>query len=469
MNPLSPEEKQSHHEAIGKYVRKINETFSRGNGERDMELIQVAYGIRVEDAYFYFDYPYDPSADVLNDALKQDATIGGLDVRVHNLFFSLQEEGQFGYIQFRYGYDQEKKTFLLYGTSTNLAILPADVRTYLPLVHCAVTNALNYSDAVVDAVSGQPDNNLLILCKRHNSEYPMPGQDSTSEDTNIVICTLRILDPALQPEHRVRQLYEDVVYFMETYFISPVAGKILQERRRSEALAYDHSLNNLELDDCIDFVELFSKKLPAEKKTIDEVTVRFRMLRLLHFCLFQSEYIRAGSPGLNRSSALIELENKSVIQILEYIIGNYNLYGLENRLDQLLPCVTDFIPKNGSKDLEPEVYDILLILLNIWQNASLVALGRGDRTVCITAEDKDNALNLTFRNRGQMEQPYMDYINGQRAEYPASLNANPNKLYRGLEIIRDKCRSYDRKWRTTARVAKEGEHWYTYVNIHFIK
>ena len=101
MRPLTPIEKDSHSESLKEFVAMINQHFIPQIGK--INLAEVGYGVPVDDEYFYFDYPYKSNVDKFNEDLANPEILGGIDVKIHNLFYALQVKGGNGFIGLRFG------------------------------------------------------------------------------------------------------------------------------------------------------------------------------------------------------------------------------------------------------------------------------------------------------------------------------------------------------------------------------
>lgn len=474
MTPLNAEEKIRHHNAIGQFILRVNNSVLHPKWADTLFIIQVAYGIKVEDAYLYFDYPYSKNVDVLNEALQKDKRIAGVDVLVHKKFFIAEEQGKQGYIHYKFTYQHAEETFYLHEANSNMDCTMDELRKYLPLVHASFTGSLSYPHKVVKQPAGEGYTEVIVLCStpaKGSLTAHVNGAHRTEKNGNVMICTFHVTGKGIQVDQSlIDWLYQQAMYFMGSYFASPLAEKVLQERRRSETLAYHHSLNNLELDSCVETVEqIVTHPTDLNPLLLKKTLPKFRTMLLLQYSLFQAEYLRVGNYDLNVSTNL-SLLNKSVTGILQGLVADYNTFPIENRLIIASSAAgVDFVPQKGDRDnLNPEFYDILLILYNLWQNANIVAYGKKADYITVRAEEKEGALLVSFTNRGKMFQEYIDFINGVEINYPL-FNTNPNKLYRGLEIVRDKCQNHNRQWKLHASLTQEHDQvWHTTVSIHFI-
>ena len=475
MTPLSHIEKNKHHEAIGQFIKVLNGSVLDSLWPNSLQIVQVAYGVKVEEAYLYFDYPYSRSVDQLNEALTTDEAVKGIDVFIHNKFFEAQKEGVKGLIHYKYRYVQKEKHFEVYFSTDNIGCTEPERWRFLPIIHSAVTRELNFKAPVKKQLTSKGDQELIVLCEVPRNSSLQETSDSLFKNagsSNVVVSILKVTNESFKLNEEVTtELYQKVMYLIESYFVSPVAEKILQERKKSEVLAYHHSFNNLEIESCIAVVDdLLANPDSVDKGLLKKAATRFRTMLLLQYCLFQAEYLRLGSVGLNRSENL-PLLNKTVGGIVESLASEYNLYPVKNNLVVSNDASkVDFIPLQGNReDLNPEFYDILLILYNLCQNANQVAYGKDAEEIKVQVEEKDNCLLVTYINKGRIRDEYQEFLTDYSKPYPI-YNTDPNKLYRGLEIVRDKCSSHNRKWKPSATTfLGPDEIWYTVTSIYFLR
>ena len=118
-----------------------------------------------------------------------------------------------------------------------------DLERFLPIMHCAVTNEENYLWDIERMPQESNYRELLVLSRRLGK-----GTDSII-GKNILVCAFTISsNDLIVDQNLIDELYGSVVNLLETYFNSPVLEKILEDRRRSEVLTYEHSLYNLRID-----------------------------------------------------------------------------------------------------------------------------------------------------------------------------------------------------------------------------
>lgn len=454
------------------FVRRINGCVIPDNLKGRVLLKNVAYGVKVDDAYFYFDFPYNENADALNEDLKNAANIQGIDVRLHQAFFASQRKGINGYVGYAYRFDARERSFFTAPPLTNLELSDEDKLAYLPIVHSAIHTDANYLAPVSPANDNDALTQVLVLCRW---PHALPGLAAEDEETvyrpdkdNILITTFEIVQKIPISQSLVDELHGDVLYFVDSYFTSPVVEKIMAERRKSEVLAYHHSIDNLELDTDINMLDdlAYGRPVEDELERLRSFSVNLRVLRLMHYLLFQMEYVHAGQPGIN-SQRLFPLAGKPVSAIVDELVRSYNSFDQIRYQVNITGDISavDRVPTAGDiKNLNPELYDVILILWNLMRNAAVVAMGRDATEVEIELAAENGRLKIAITNEGKILPQYFEFINDQRTEYPTR-DDNPNKKYRGLEIVKDKCKSHNRRWKFQAAVNERAKIWYTTISL----
>ena len=356
---------------------------------------------------------------------------------------------------------------------SNLEVDEADKLAYLPIVHAAIHMDSNYLAPVEMVRDGSGSSNVLVLCRWPHA-LPSLAEEEDNEGyqpdkDNILITTFEISGDTINMGQQLTdELHTDVLYFVDNYFTSPVVEKIMAERRKSEVLAYHHSIDNLEMDTDINMIDDLAHGRPVEDENekLKAFAINLRVLRLMHYLLFQMEYVHAGQPGIN-SNRMFPLAGKSMSAIIREMTESYNPFDTIHYSIQVYGDISavDRVPTAGNiKNVNPELYDVILILWNLMRNAAVVAMGRDATVVDIGLSTENDRLKIEITNEGKILPAYYKFINDKRTEYPPR-DDNPNKKYRGLEIVKDKCKSHNRHWKFQAAVNERAKIWYTTISL----
>ena len=438
MKRLTTLEKLTFSDSINEIVEIIN---NKTNSQFPaISLKTISYGINLKNEYIYYDYPYKP-----NDTEKVNSFIiehyEFLEKELYTSFFKAKSKGKFGFIAFDYHYDQINNKLYLLETVHNL-----DNEISVSVIEgCFVISFYNlYNQFAINKCLSKDTNELknikretIVFLSRineiYNINYTLNSVFTSTYPTKII------------SEEIVKYLYKECYLLLENYIQSPILEILLLEQRKSRVLAYQHTIANLRLVNQLTNLEVAISK--QDNKNIEnkfaELSIRMRLLRMIHYSIFQVEYLDAGYPDIN-NTGLYDLANKTVTEILIYFDETVNIKGVRLNLEITKEAKEkDFVPEIGiPENLAFELYDCQLLLWNLWVNACNKALLNEQKTIDVQISAINNYLVLDIQNHGVMPKEYIQFLNGEVFDYPEHLD--PNRPYRGLQIIRDICDKYNK-------------------------
>lgn len=442
MRPLTIKEQEKHAQLLDKFVRKIQEKILSHKlfSDYEIHLREVGYGIKVDDQYVYFDFPFNENVPVLNNKLSHDPYLKDVDNSIHQRYFQLQENCREnceydGFIYYKYYFDEKSQVYHLLQHSNNLGIEERDENylKFLPVMDCAVSPERTTYENTVKIEDEHPSNvevkEILVLSKRVGKEDVADSQRPVyTDEDNMLLCTFELKGKNdLNFSTLVKGLYGDVFFFLETYFHSPILEKIMLDKRKSYILGYKHNIHG-----CFEPLAFENIKTYAEKGALDDILrianqnhLKAKQLKLIHSLMFDYEILNAGFSEYN-----FTFRNKSISEILQFFENEINEYNIKTTYSKK----SDFNPALQRNDGTYELFDLCLILWNLWNNACHSANDCCDDTIKIELKEEEDSFHVSMVNLGCMPENYILFLKGEK---PYPVEFNPNNPYRGLEIVRD--------------------------------
>ncbi|MFA6403078.1 MAG: hypothetical protein WCX31_15860 [Salinivirgaceae bacterium] len=447
MKELSKGEKIEHAKRLEEYVNFLNKEFL--TADSNFKLKHVGYGVPIDKANFYFDFPYNEEADKINDLINKNEDIIKMNKEIHEAFSKNQrkEKPTIGYVYYNYKWLNDHQ-FVIYDTHNNLDLEDSELKLkwYLTLIHSSIKLIpLSTSYTVeIDKIPASSSSELLVIVKNIESAL---GQEallinSFLRENNYDYLKIPKLNEIIV------FLNNKVIYLLEKYFDSPVLQKILVERRESEILSYQHSISNLRLVNHMTLLGLYikNKDLIGISDSYRLLLKKMKVLRMMLYSIFQVEHLKKKENGQdNRKNELYELAGKSVFEILDYFDKEVNLLGIKTNFNYTQEAKDiDFKPPiNYAPDKACDLFNCQMVLWNLWTNACHVTNALKMREININAYVSNEKLCLNFINNGEMPERYQKYLNGETNVYPGEkLDYKP---YRGIQIVKDICFAKDNK------------------------
>lgn len=454
---LKQQQKIDHHKELGKFVEKVNSLLNPYG--TIYELKQVCFIIPLDNDLLYIDYPYASAVDTFNEKLNSNdrlKTINEIIFKKHHQFTPGKDESV-GYVY--YLYDNNKKgKYQIRDYDSNIGFTKNEQITllsYLPIIHCSTYPDIEdyeTENITVDKKLNNADYGLLSICKKTTIE---------NEDKFTIVCTFNIIDLSISKNEirkQVNELNDKVVYFLETYFDSPIVKKIFDEKRKSEILAYQHSYNQLNLIDQITYLnELVNKgDKKSSKKVFEVARKKINVWYMLSEVMFKMEQLETDKIGVSDLPYL----KKTAVDTIKAFIKDLHYFNITVDLNIDPKIVETKIPKGK------ELYDRLIVLWNIYHNACSKAQAFGAKRITISAiVGKNNRLKLIFLNEPEMPTEYVSFIKG-KSDYVHSKNtARYIRPYKGLEIVKDKAELY--LWTIDVNIANLNSKNQTEFSIQF--
>lgn len=405
---------------------------------------EVGFGIRISGDYFYFDYPFGPGIEKINADLADDASpIGGIDAELFDAFYLLQERNHnipSGYIYYEYELQDHQ---ILANAQNNLPPISRDlILAFLPVIHASCYPGANHLITTLHTerseLEGKRCRRLLYLTKRLHDIINSRATTKPNVITAAFLCTTELQNP----EATAKELYEKVFPFLEAYYESPLIVKLMEEKRKSHVMAFQHSYGNL-----APVVVHLLNELQKEIKGNNALTGKIdHKLDRLHAAL-DAEYLTLTSMFQTEASFQSSeyhgshpFSGKSLRAILThyYTIANY----LDAKAEIIIRDDDYDIRHYSPKD--QDLPDIHLLLWNLWENACRESMRSSDKViVCLDRNQATNSISVSFQNKGVLRAEYVAYINGENS-YPTSIG--PKQTYKGLEIVGDKLKERGWTW-----------------------
>lgn len=467
MEQFNETEKREFANSVAKFIRLLHTTVYPGlSVAADFLVREASYGIRLNDDYFYFDYPYSKDIDQLNiDLANPVSKLVDVD---EALFKELREKrGESGkpagYISYRYSiangeFHTDYQTNIRNGGPD--AELHGKILLFLPVMHFSIYQAESYLDPVLYVGDiGAPVFNLLYL----NMALPDVIRTGSGSNPHVITAAFVSDKPNTVPiEKVVEELYSVVFPYLEFFYTSPLVVKLMEEKRKSHIMAYRHSYGNISPL----ILRLVEERLQDADNIIDAGDVFADMVylkRLLYAqdltltAMFHTEAHYKSAKALYDGHALAK---KGINEILNYydIVANYDEINVK-----IKPLERSYKPENYIPN-QNLLMDIHLILWNLWENACGAAKA-SDKLVEINLDrPRKNEITVSFKNNGILDPRFVSYIKNE-CSYPSG--ADSEDTYKGLEIVGDKLKEKGWSWYCSSDEAGNGTVGATLITVKF--
>ena len=445
MRPLTIKEQEKHAQLLGKFVEKIQKRVlsQKPFCDYQVKLKEVGYGIKVDDQYVYFDFPFD-AANVpdLNDKLAHDPYLKDVDNSIHQRYFQHQknclDDCEYnGYIYYKYFFDKNKQEYHLLKHSNNLGIKETDENyfKFLPVMDCAASPEQATYTKPVRITDMQPFNiaakEIIVLSKRVGKEDLANNQKPVyTDEDNMLLCTFELeATKDLDFSTLAQSLYDEVAFFLETYFHGPILEKIMLDKRKSYILGYKHNLGRLRPDLNIVLIKKYVEansigNIEAELAKLERI---IKIYAFTHKLMFDYEFVQAGFSTYD-----VLFRNKSISQIIEYFNKEFGFYDLE---DIFVDFKVDYMPVLDTVEGNFELFDYILILWNIWVNSQRYHSG-ADKIKIYSEENDLGDKSFKIINFGETKPEIIKYLNESNQSYPINFKSD-NNPYPGLMIVKN--------------------------------
>lgn len=408
---------------------------------RQFRIGELGYGVKIGDDYFYFDYPYSAGVDKLNEALADsDSRLGDIDDGLFREFANLQERAgdvPQGYLYYTYDITQEG---FRCAPQTNLpdqtALIRRQIALFLPVMHYSVYLEEDFLAPVTLDDQMEGPRYLLYL----NKILPDITNTKTAEKPHVLTCALVSDVPCTDIASVVREVYDKLYPMLEAFYESPLLVKLMEEKRKSHVMAYQHSYGNI----APNILRLLDEALKAVSDGGDLTAVGESLLPLKQalyaqdLTLTSMFHTEASYQSAERFNDAHGFHQKTINEMLHYykLIANYLHVPAKITLSDPNYDKRNYLPKK--KDL----LDIHLVLWNLWENACKAAVRKGEVyiTIGLTVTEE---VYISFLSPGHLNENFYNFINYKTA-YPGHVNAK--QTYKGLEIAGDKIIEKDWGW-----------------------
>jgi hypothetical protein len=427
MRPLSIKEKERYTSQMDEFVNSLN-IFIESMG---LKILQITYMIPIDNDYFYFDYPWQKSKDTelskLNKLLDNNN-----ELITKNTQKVLKEYSSFnnltntcpGYIYYEYSSNSNEDYTVSKIESNFLSSINKQLLlNYLPLIHygCYLENKYYVGDVLFNETI-QSSNRLLTIYKS------LEVNSLKEDDDNTIVCSFRCLDSFDFEKSDFDSKINSLLRIIESYFDSPVLHKILTNSRKSYVLGYKHNLGTKQKT-LSSSINVLNKRLSEKedyityKRYLEEIKGIIDLYHFTHHLIFDYELTNAGFP------ANVLYKNSPISEIFKDFNRKFN--NRKGELEISLDLETDYTPTFDIEASDFELFDILLIIWNLWNNAITYSISY----VKVSSIQTDDRFQLIIANDGKIPESYSNYLNGVSVTYPDP--ADLDDPYHGLEIVYD--------------------------------
>jgi hypothetical protein len=441
MKPLTKFEKDQHVENLAEFIRKITPIIPF-LANQDLVVKQICYIVPFDGEDFYFDYPYNDIAEKFNEDLNTATMpVAIASESALQLFNAFQREHDaHPFVFYRYSLNKSHTRFQIQELVSNINYGKSEKETlmrYLPIVHQgSYLDHSNTHNAMVSSGAKEIGAYYELL----TLFWPLMVKNNVVNNTSIA-CSLQV-----RPGFKIDAKFEfpDIFYFLNLYFNSPVLTRIINDRRISEILVYQHSFANLSLSDSLFTIKNFSARFDEkEQQEWGVATNKIKAWRFFSDILFKLEQLDNNLPVQNIHPKFLQGLN----HFLRYYIEELNYFA----------TTTELISDSDSSLVEmystgKRLYDFAIVVWNVLENAWKKSLETGERQVQIHTSFVKRKLSIKVINKGKMPVEIVRYCN-LKGHYP---NPDPEsvKHFRGLQIVRIKCESND--WKLSVNINKSG-------------
>ena len=432
MVDLTQEEKENYHIEMSQYLKILNEKINPFVGI--LHIGEVGYGIPIESNYFYFDYPYNSTVDILNEKASANIYLKQLINNVFDAFSRHQKNNKKDnvYIYYKYSISEDKKHFTLYQLDTNIEGSKEDIINYLSIAHFNIYTDSHYLATVELGKGLNPINGvkqILYVVKHLDNSI----KKSKKNNRHLLTLTMYVKEGMhLELSYKVINFVYDVwIKILEGYFKSPIIKKILLDNRRREVLSYQHNIYNLRLPVEMGNLQDAIAKTENEnlKSKVFDLHRRYKILRLMLFFTFKVESFK--SSGWEK----FPLAGINICDIIEYFSKELTPPNIN------VHCNYDSNICNNKIPSRKYLSDITQVLWNLWANAVTQSLKPQNKTFYIDVSMIDDNVQICLQNDGVIPIEYYDYININDSDYPVKVKEG--KQYKGLQIVKFICSEND--------------------------
>lgn len=447
MKPLTNPEKYQHVRDLDDYISRISANIPLlKNGS--LKLVHACYIVPIDGHWLYFDYPHNAVADAfnrdLNDPNNPISTASNKAIKLFRRFEAKTQKHPF--VCYKYGLDNEHRQFFLAKMWSNMHPLNNSQRRvlkkYLPVIYQAAhLEHLHTHLADVRSASATELNNIRVE-ELITFFWPIQLKNEPVSGTSIA-CSFTIA-----PGFKIDKEFEldELLYYIKTYFDSPVLTKLINDKRVSEILVYQHSFQNLDLLGAVTTIDNLAKDPGNPYYQIEWKKARNKInaWRLFSNFLFKIEQIESGVPVPDRNRHI----KVGVFETLRYFDRELNYFGIATEFKQIGDCSMDTYVPSGRA-----LYDRAIVLWNIIENSWKAARENKAVEINIIAGFDNSKLYINFRNKGLMPAALLNYCRNE-APYPIIDETSDNPL-RGLQIIKAKCEMYEWKFQVNSDEQKD--------------
>jgi len=420
---LSENSKYSHHKEFSKYRNRINELIQLFyKKEKFIILTQVSFIVPLGDDFLYIDFPWSKEVDRFNSFLNENKAMRDINDQIFKIHKNQTSET--GYIYYEYA-NNRNGNYVLKNPETNTTCSKDLMLNYLPIINCSMFTDVEDYDKDLDIKINEdvlPEKRILTFCKKTEVD----GKEKYSIVVSFEIKDHDDLTWQTKKDRIIKDLDLKVVYFIEQYFDSPVIGKLIENTRKSYILGYKHNLGTKakSLNSSISRIRnllINQSEIVNYDRYLDEIEYVVRLYHFTHHLMFDYELAVAGLP------ANIMYNGSKISDILQDIDSKFN----KESTPVSFEFFSDYIPNFNFEDNDFELFDIILIVWNLWNNSIVHSKNR----VRIQTDKIANKFQVSFINDGIIEKDYKDFINGSSSVYKQKVdNDDP---YHGLQIVMD--------------------------------
>ncbi len=425
MRELNIDKKINHATQLGTYIDNIKghvDCLKSG----DLILKQICYIVSLDSEEFYFDFPYNKYAETFNKDLNtKDKPVKNASENAIMLFTKFQAENtRHPFVYYKYYFEATQTKFYITELKSNIPINNSlnrkTLMDYLPIVHQGsyLDGPNTHNAMVTEAETGQGIYHELVTLY-------WPITDATSAKNMSIACSLKVKHGyQIKNDFELDQLF----YYIQHYFSSPVLTEIINNKRISEILVYQHSFKNLALDDALDTIDVLSEKFSREEKWEWKMARnKITAWRFFSDILFKIEQIESNLPVPPDSN----LSNGMSV-LLYFYAHELNYFGVDTEI-----TVSDDVTLLRAWPMDKSLYDMAIVIWNILENAWKEAYKNEKSNVVIEVNVINSKLQCKFINRGVMQPKLVQFCRGL-GNYPKVDTTGINPL-RGLQIIKAKC------------------------------
>lgn len=428
MKGLTQKEKEQYHSDMNYYVKILNDKINSYKGT--LYIGEVGYGVPIENNYFYFDYPYSPIVDKLNNEVSSNESLKKLLEKVFEAFFKHDNDNP--YIHYKYTINEDKRCFTIYELDTNIEGYNQDIINFLAIAHFNIYIDSHYLAPVKLSTELAPVENIkqIIYVVKYLKNFV-----KKISNTNKHLLTLTMYvknNPHFHINYEtINFIYDDWLKLLEVYFNTPIMKKVLIDSRTREVLSYQHNIYNLRLPVEMGNLREAINKTGNEnlKSTTLDLHRRYKILRLMLFFTFKVESF--DTSGWEK----FPLADINICDIIEYFSKELTPHQVKTNCNYSSYIWNHKTPRRNY--LSP----ITQVLWNLWTNAQNQTTKQKNRILYVSVSLIGNDVQIIIKNEGMIPIEYLDYINLKNSNYPEELIKETQ--YKGLQIVKFLCLEND--------------------------